>query len=286
MKPLGIALVAAAIALSSGTVLASGTPIQDVEAYRASLAHWRSFVADPALLASAQLTNTGEVKTIDFTGHDLTDLTTVDGLATTILYAPSEADDATFRAAISAAAGGAIVDYFDARVATPDVALLSSYDGCNTWANFAYANNVLFGDNLASANRVGCDVVLGVFCTYTSGNFLSGRIMTARFCPVDSPLGNNHFSSASYSGNGVTCLYAGVSSLTSTYRDFLTTQGTGVVDGTYTDAEICGAYRVGGVLGQAGACIYSNGSGASQLGGTGQWGAHVANGCTCGIGLL
>ena len=68
--------------------------------------------------------------------------------AHTLLYAPAEADDAAYRAAIAAELGGA-VDYFDARTGTPDLALLQNYACVYTWVNSPYANNVLFGDNLA-----------------------------------------------------------------------------------------------------------------------------------------
>ena len=225
-----------------------------------------------------QLTNTGELRPVIFTGHVLT-AGAADG-ASGILYAPSESDDATFRAAISAAAGGVTVDYFDARVATPDVATLSGYAAAHTWANFAYADNVTFGNNLAAYNDAGGSVVLGAFCTYTSGNFLSGTIMTSGYNPVVSPFGNNHFTDSAYAGDGTTCIYTGVTSLNCVFRDFLVTQGSGVVDGTYVDGEICHAYRGTTGAGQ-GQVVYSNGSGAFQLGGTGEWGAAVGNSATC-----
>jgi hypothetical protein len=224
------------------------------------------------------LTNTGEYRSWVFEGHDLAGLTQEGG---GILYAPSEADDPGYRAAISAAAGGATVDYFDARAGTPSVAVLSGYDCVYVWANFAFADNVGFGNNLAAANDAGVDVVLGSFCTFTSGNFLSGAIMGAGYCPVVSPTGTNHFSASSYVGDGTSCIYAGVASLTCNFRDFLVTQGTGVVDGTYGDGEICHAYRSGGAGGDV---VYSNGSGAAALGCPGDWAQAVANACTCGLG--
>ncbi len=230
-----------------------------------------------------QLKNTGEWAVPVFTGHDLTPPGAEGGPR--ILYAPSEADDSGYRAAIAAAAGGgAVVDYFDASAGTPDVTLMSTYDCVYTWANFAYANNVAFGDNLAAVNDAGVDVVLGVFCTYTSGNFLSGQIMTSAYCPVVSPAGNNHFSNNNYSGDGGTCLYTGVTtSLACTFRDFLVTQGNGVVDGTYNDGEICGAIRPN-PGGGAGDVIYNNGAGAFQLGCAGEWADFAANSCTCDAG--
>ena len=92
-----------------------------------------------------QFTNLGELRPVVFEGHVLTVGTPAapeGGL--TILYAPSEADDPAYRAAISAGAGGATVDYFDARVATPSVALMSGYDAVHTWANFAYLDPIGF----------------------------------------------------------------------------------------------------------------------------------------------
>jgi hypothetical protein len=256
--------------------------IHGLETVRAELAPY-AFQESVALPAphSLQVTNKGDLLPVVFSGHHLT-AGAAEGGATTILYAPSESDDPAYRAAIAAAAGGATVDYFDARVATPDVATLSQYDAVHTWANFAYANNVLFGDNLAAYNDAGGTVVLGVFCTYTSGNFLSGAIMTAGYCPVDSPSGTNHFTPSTYSGGGTTCIYDNVSTLTSTYRDFLVTQGSGVSDGAYADAEICHAYRGTSAPGQ-GDVVYSNGSGASALGGSGQWANAVANSCVCSV---
>jgi hypothetical protein len=243
-----------------------------------------AYAPDPAILAAGpQAINTGGVAPVIFTGHDLT-TTPQRGPLDMILYAPSESDDPTYRAAISAAAGGATVDYFDARVATPDMALLNQYDAVHTWANYAYADNVLFGDNLAAYNDLGGNVVLGVFCTYTSMNYLSGAIMTPAYCPVVSPLGNNHFSTDTYIGDGVTCIYDNVQfPPDSYYRDYLVPQGRGVVDGRYFDQEICHAYRPDAGDGK-GDVIYSNGSGCSQLGGGGDWPIVVANSALCGAG--
>ncbi len=227
------------------------------------------------------LVNTGEVKSWTFEGHVLT-VGAQEGGGGGILYAPSEADDPAYRAAISAAAGGATVDYFDARASTPSVATMLQYDAVYSWTNFAYADSVTFGDNLAAYNDAGGTVVLGVFCTFTSGNSMSGTIMTAGYCPVVSPLGSNHFTTSTYNGGGQTCIYGGVASLSSGFRDILTVQGTGIEDGFYADGEICHAYR-GGTGGSQGDVVYSNGSGAVQLTSAGPWGTAVGNAATCGI---
>ena len=189
-----------------------------------------------------------------------------------ILYAPSEADDAAYRAAIAAITGGT-VDYFDARVATPDLALLQQYECVHTWANSAYADTVAFGNNLADFVDGGGSAVLGVFSTYTTGNFLSGRIMTPGYSPVVSPSGTNHFTFSSYAGDGTTVIYKGVTAFGSVYRDFLTLQGNGIKDGSYLDGEIAHAYRPDFRV------IYSNGGGAVPLGGTGDWPRLIANAC-------
>jgi hypothetical protein len=190
----------------------------------------------------------------------------------TILYAPSEADDAAFRAAIAGFTGGT-VDYFDARAATPDVTLLQSYDCVYTWANYAYLDPTGFGNNLATAVDAGTKAILGAFCTYTSGNSLGGAIMTSAYNPVWSPSGSNHFSSSNYAGDGTTPIHNGVTTYECVYRDILTLQGAGLQDGSYLDGEIAHAYRPDFQV------IYSNGTGAFQLGGTGQWALLVANAC-------
>ncbi len=188
-----------------------------------------------------------------------------------MLYAPSEADDPAMRAAISTLIGGP-VDYFDARLGTPTLAFLEGYDCVHTWANSSYANSTLFGNNLAAYVDAGGRAILGVFDTYTSGNHLTGTIMTSAYSPVYSPSGSNHFTFSSYAGDG-TVFHSGVVSYGITYRDYLALQGAGIVDSHYLDGEIAVAYRPDyGV-------VYVNGSGASQLGGTGQWAQLLANTC-------
>ncbi len=216
--------------------------------------------------------NTGGCSALPGGNHDLSSPS--GGFS--ILYAPSEADDAGYRAAIAAFTGG-VVDYFDASAGTPSVELMSQYDCVHTWANFAYADNVTFGDNLATYVDGGGNVVLGVFCTFTTGNFLSGEIMTPAYSPVFSPNGSNHFSSSNYAGDGTTVIHDGVDNYECTFRDFLALQGAGAQDGSYLDAEIAHAYNSGAAV------IYSNGGGALQLGCTGDWALLVANACQAGI---
>lgn len=235
-----------------------------------------------AQTGTPQPTNLGPARANIFTGHVLTPppAPELKGVATRILYAPSEADDAVLRGAISVAAGGATVDYFDGRAANPGAALLSTYDAVFTWANFAFFDNVGMGDELAAFVDTGGTVIMGSFCTYTSGNFLSGAIMGPAYSPVVSPLGNNHFSSSNYIGDGVSCLYSGVATLTATYRDFLVLQGAGTADGHFADSEIAGAYRQIPLPG-TGAVVYANGAGGSQLSPSGDWPTMIANAVLC-----
>jgi hypothetical protein len=197
----------------------------------------------------------------------------IDGVAAvTILYAPSEADDAAFRGAIAAITGG-VVDYFDARVATPDAALLAQYDCVFTWVNFSMFDSVLMGDRLADHVDAGGTAVLGAFSTYTTGNSLGGRIMQVGYNPVTSPSGTNHFATSAYAGDGTSYLHAGVAAYDAFYRDFLTLQGTGIQDGSYVDGEIAQAYRPDGGV------VYSNGAGGAPVIGTGDWPQLIANAC-------
>jgi len=291
-----LAVVVAGLALEAGAAAQGAVPSIQIDSH--SAAHAQLIQARAAAAPSAfqemigtpslgpVLTNLGPPASFTFQGHVLSvagegDQGATKGAVTKILYAPSEADDAAYRAAIGAAAGGATVDYFDTRVATPSVATLLQYDAVYTWVNFAYLDSTGFGNNLAAYNDAGGNVVLGCFCTFTGGNSLNGTIMTAAYCPVDSPLGNNHFAASTYSSGGTTCIYNGVTSLTCTFRDFLVTQGTGVIDGKYADNEICHAYRGTSPPG-AGSVVYSNGCGAIQLpGSAGQWATAVGNACTC-----
>lgn len=279
------------VAGSSAQSVDYGALLNHKAAAQASLMAARAASASQAfqevsLPASGELqhTNLGAWLPVISTGNIITPVTG-DGTTGKILYAPSEADDPGYRAAISAGAGGAVVDYFDTRVATPSVATLQQYDAVHTWANFAYLDPTGFGNNLAAYNDAGGTVVLGAFCTFTQGNSLSGTIMTAAYNPVTSPTGGNHFTSSNYTGNGVTCIYNGVTSLSCQFRDILVTQGLGKIDGTYQDNEICHAYRASGPIG-GGEVVYSNGSGASALGGTGQWGTAVGNACSCSLSAI
>ena len=160
-----------------------------------------------------------------------------------LLYAPSAADDPAWRAEIATAIGNATVDYMDARSVTPTVQDLTAYCGVITWTNAVYANQSAFGDNLADYVDGGGQVILGVFSTFTMGISLSGRIMSAGYSPVTSPTGSNTGMMSMYAGDGSSELYAGVSTLGSSFQDVLVLQGGGIQDGTYTNGEILAAHQ-------------------------------------------
>jgi hypothetical protein len=145
-----------------------------------------------------------------------------------------------------------------------------------TWPNVPYADPVLMGDRLADYVDAGGHVVLGVFCTFTTGAPLGGRIMTPGYSPVTSPAGTNHFVLSAYAGDGTTCLHHGVTAYDCLFRDVLVTQGAGVVDGRYADGEIAHAYRPDRRV------VYSNGLG-SPGGGGGDWPRLIANACECPV---
>lgn len=163
------------------------------------------------------------------------------------LIIPSEADNAVFRGQVAGFLGDT-VDYWDASSSTPSLAQLQAYSAVFTWTNQSYANSTLFGDTLADYVDGGGRVVLGAFTTYTSGSFLSGRIMTSGYSPVTSPSGTNAFSNSNYAGDGLTALWDGVGSYGATYRDNVILQGTGILDGTFGDGAIAAAFRPDGMV--------------------------------------
>jgi hypothetical protein len=222
------------------------------------------FASSNAFAAAANIGTQGEVV---FEGHSLSEPT--GGFRG--LYGPSEADDAAFRAAIGAITGGTW-DYYDARAGIPD---LSSYNCVLVWANYAFFDNVGYGNALADFVDAGGTVILGAFCAYTSGNFLSGRIMDDGYAPVTG--GFNKFAPSFWSGDFATdCIHSGVTSYSATFRDILTIRASGTVAGTFLDGNIAQAHNASRHV------HYANGCGGFPLDGSGpDWPQVVANGCAC-----
>ncbi len=192
----------------------------------------------------------------------------------TILYAPSTGDDVALRDAISAACGGAVVDYFNATNGTPTVATMQGYDLVFTWANFAYDDAIGFGNALAQYADSGGRVILGAFCTYTLGNSLDGKIMEPEYCPVVSPTGGNHFEVSEWGGLGKTCVHTCIEAYEAFARDELSAQGLGQIDSTFVDGEIAVAYRTDRRV------WYFNGYGQAQA--AGDWPQMVCQATDCG----
>jgi hypothetical protein len=222
--------------------------------------------------ASAR-TNLGSTAPAVFQGNVITP----DAGGARILYGPSESDDASYRSQMATQAGGSC-DYFDARYSTPSVSFLDGYNCVMVWANYAFFDNVGYGNNLADFVDHGGHVILGAFCAYTSGNSLSGRIMTgATYCPITG--GFNHFSMSFWDGTDAgCCTHTGITSYGSTYRDYLTLRSGASVCGHYQDGEIANALNGGQNV------IYANGAGGYPLFPSGQDAARAANGCVCGGG--
>lgn len=189
-----------------------------------------------------------------------------------LLYCPSESDDPGYRARMAAQLGGTC-DYFDTRYSTPSVSFLNGYDAVMTWANYAYFDNVDFGNKLADFVDSGGKVVLGAFCAYTSGNYLAGRIMTdtGTYCPVTG--GFNHFSLSMWDGSCATSgVHYGITSYGCTYRDYLTLVAPGGgVCGLFEDGEIANAFNSWGSV------AYANGAGGYPLFPVGQDPERAAN---------
>ncbi len=173
------------------------------------------------------MTNMGEDLPVVFTGHHLTP-----GRTGGILYAPSQPDDAAFRADL-AALSGLDVDYFDARIGTPDVSLLLDYSCVYTWVNYAYADVIAMHNNLADYVDAGGKVVLGQWCLCYTGSCPTGRIMDPDEPYL--PVSGSSYGSGTYAGDGTGCFTADVTSYSTDYRDNVTLVPGAVTDGTYTD---------------------------------------------------
>jgi hypothetical protein len=149
-----------------------------------------------------------------------------------LLYAPTDPDNPAFRLAVAQLLG-VPVDYFDARVATPTLALLSNYDCVLTWVDFAYADNVAFGDVLADYVDNRGRVILGQWCLQSDQVYwLEGRIMTPAYCPITAT--STSYGSGAYNGDGIDCVHIGVAAYDTSYLDVVTALAAGATtDGTF-----------------------------------------------------
>jgi len=208
------------------------------------------------------------------------------------LYCPPENNDPGWSGQFATQIGAATnpCDYFDTRSGTPSDATLDTYDCVMTWANYAYLDNVGFGNNLADFVDHGGHVILGAFSSYPVGNFLSGRIMEgtitypsmpdgyAKYCPVN---GNgNHFTTLMWDGSSPSaCVHQGISSYGTFFADILTLAPTAPSPAVFGHL---GAIEMANVVNCPGMVDYANGAGGYPLYPTGQDAARAANGCLCG----
>lgn len=152
-----------------------------------------------------------------------------------ILYAPSAADNPTFREEVSFYAYRPC-DYFDARAATPTLEQMLQYEAVLTWVNQAYADNETFGDRLADYVDAGGRAILGQWTYPTTQSYcLAGRIMVPGYCPVIATA----YESGSFATSGW-CTIAG--EVYSDYRDLLDLLP-GAVHCYWDDCEIAVAMR-------------------------------------------
>ncbi len=189
-----------------------------------------------------------------------------------ILYAPTNPDNAAWRAAVAARTGQRC-DYFDARLGTPSVELMNEYHCVFTWVNYPYADHVQMGDNLADYVDRGGTALLGQWCLPTAGIYLSGRIMTAGYVPVAAAA----YSPGTYAGDGTDCVYVRypVSGYGSSYRDECALLAGNCTDGTFTDGWLAVAWRPDRRV------YYSPGNTAGDFT-TGDTAQLVAGMCGCG----
>ncbi|HVP10608.1 MAG TPA: hypothetical protein VMV94_05390, partial [Phycisphaerae bacterium] len=192
-----------------------------------------------------------------------------------LLYAPTEDDNPAFRAAVSAMIG-VPVDYFDARSGTPTLTQMQGYAAVMTWVDYAYADDVTFGNNLADYVDGGGIVILGQWCALPAGEGFLGRIMwDAGYNPATA----TSWGASSYAGDGVACVHGGVTSYASDYRDNISLMPGAISDGTWLDGIPAIAYwpdyspRV----------FYSPGNTGGSYS-SGDWALLTANMITCVLG--
>ena len=250
MKKSMIGIAAGAVIVATGALFATG-----------------GIAPQPEL----QMTNTGDKLPLISTGHDLSGARGVG-----ILYAPTELDSPGFRADVSALLGGAPVDYFDARVATPTLAQLLDYQACFTWVNYAYAGAVAMGDVLADYVDAGGIVLLGQWTIYTGQvNWLQGRIMTEPgYLPV-TPISRT---SGDYAMDGVECVHAGVGAYGTSYFD-----NVALIPGNFSDGTFVPSNNLA-VAWRPDTLVYYTPGNTGTYYSTGDWATLTANMILCAGG--
>jgi hypothetical protein len=191
-----------------------------------------------------------------------------------VLYAPSNSDNPTFRSALAALVGGP-VDYVDTRTVTPTLEQLLQYDCVFTWSNYPYADRWGFGNALADYVDVGGKVILGQWAYLGLSNYpgsLYSRILDPAYCPVE----YHSWSSGTYAGDGVACVHSGVVEYASDYVDVVSLWPGSQSDGTFDGGNLAVAWRPDRKV------YYSPGNTGGSFS-TGDWVRLTANMCTCPV---
>ncbi len=206
-----------------------------------------------------------------FGGTLCADLMPLCGEIVSVLYAPTNPDNPTFRSELAALVGGP-VDYLDVRQLTPTLSQLLEYDVVFTWANYAYADKMGFGNVLADYVDAGGKVILGqwAYSGFSTGGEFWGRILDWAYCPVDAP----YWTSGSYAGDGDDCVHAGVDTYSSSYVDITTLRLGAQSDGTFGSGRPAVIWRPDRKV------YYSPGN-TGGLFGTGDWVRLTFNMCMC-----
>ena len=190
-----------------------------------------------------------------------------------LLYCPSNPDNPTFRAELSAALGGLAVDYFDARFATPTVEQMQEYLAVFTWVNYYYHDKWAMSEHLADYVDLGGKVILGQWCLADfGGGSAAYRIIMPDYCPV---YGGSYSTSAPhYTGDGTDCVHQGVAEYSSQYMDLAYLFPGHRSDGTMSTGTLAVAWRPDRRV------YYSPGN-TGQSYGSGDWAQLTANMVLC-----
>ncbi len=164
-------------------------------------------------------------------------------LADSMLYAPAESDDPTYRQLISQQIGGPC-DYFDARLGTPSPELLASYDCVHTWSRDPYNSPIEFGDRLADFVDGGGRVILGAHTSSQGGSLILGRITQSGYLPVTS-LGASDQQSAWDGTCREDCVWTNIPGVYASHRAIGTMADPvhATVCGRYVDGEVAVAFN-------------------------------------------
>jgi hypothetical protein len=209
-----------------------------------------------------------------------------------VLYAPSNPDNAAFRSELAALVGGP-VDYLNAYTSpTPTLDFLLRYDCVFTWANYPYYDRLAFGDVLADYVDAGGRVILGQWAYsglvgWPWGGEFYGRILYREYCPV--AYISTSFGSGTYAADGSDCVNLGVGGYQTSYLDVIAALQPGALcDGSFTlnDSPAVGWRDPAAVAWRADRRVYYSPGNTGGSYGTGDWARLTANMCTCPAPLV